>query len=182
MCIRDRAWVERAGAHLVKRHYSEPRWSASSGSAVATERVTLYGVPLVTDRTVPYGRIDPEASRDLFIRRALVEGDWSTSHRFFHDNRKLIASLAELESRARRRDILVDDEDLVAFYDRRLPAGVVSATHFDTWWKTERRRHPDLLTFTEDVLVSDAVGEAEGAGGYASLQQELARDLSLIHI
>ncbi|QQS02948.1 MAG: ATP-dependent RNA helicase HrpA [Austwickia sp.] len=172
----DPDWVERAAQHLVKRSYSEPRWSASSGSAVATERVTLYGVPLVVDRTVQYGRIDPETSRDLFIRRALVEGDWTTSHRFFHDNRKLVAQLAELESRARRRDILVQDEDLVQFYDRRIPAGVVSAAHFDAWWKAERRRHPDLLTFTEDVLVSDTVGAGEGDDGYSNLQEDLARD------
>ena len=151
----DPDWIERAAAHLVKRSYSEPRWSKSTGSAVATERATLYGVPLVVDRTVQYGRIDPQTSRDLFIRRALVEGDWDTPHRFFHDNRKLVAKLAELESRARRRDILVEDEDLVAFYDHRIPADVVSAAHFDAWWKAERRRRPDLLTFTEDVLVAE---------------------------
>ena len=180
----DPRWVEAAAQHLVKRSYSEPRWSASNGSAVATERVTLYGVPLVVDRTVQYGRIDPETSRDLFIRRALVEGDWTTSHRFFHDNRKLVARLEELESRARRRDILAGDEDLVEFYDRRLPADIVSAAHFDTWWKAERRRHPDLLTFTEDLLVNDRVEGIEGtdgagAGGptsYSSLQHQMARD------
>ncbi|MBW3086170.1 hypothetical protein KEM60_02381 [Austwickia sp. TVS 96-490-7B] len=156
-------WVEAAAAHLVKRSYSEPRWSKSSGSAIATERVTLYGVPLVTDRTVQYGRIDPHVSRDLFIRHALVEGDWDTSHRFFHDNRKLVAKLTELESRARRRDLLVDDEDLVEFYDHRLPADVVSAAHFDAWWKGERRRRPDLLTFTEDVVVAQESGGIDEA-------------------
>lgn len=159
----DPDWIERAAQHLVKRSYSEPRWSKSSGSAIATERVTLYGIPLVTDRTVQYGRIDPEVSRDLFIRHALVEGDWDTPHRFFHDNRKLVDKLAELESRARRRDILVEDEDLVDFYDHRLPKDIVSAAHFDAWWKTERRRHPDLLTFTEDVLVSEASGGLDEA-------------------
>ncbi|NLG21635.1 MAG: DUF3418 domain-containing protein, partial [Actinomycetales bacterium] len=151
----DPAWVERAAAHLVKRSYSEPRWSRSRASAVATERVTLYGVPLVADRTVAYGRIDPEVARDLFIRHGLVEGDWDTLHDFFHANRRLIRELGELEARARRRDILVDDETLVEFYDARIPEEVVSGAHFDTWWKTARRADAQLLTFTEDLLVSD---------------------------
>ena len=152
----DPAWVERAATHLVKRSYSEPRWSRSRASAVATERVTLYGVPLVADRTVPYGRIDPDVARELFIRHGLVEGDWDTRHDFFHANRRLIRELSELEARARRRDILVDDETLVSFYDARIPAEVVSGAHFDTWWKQQRRRDTQLLTFTEDLLVSDA--------------------------
>ncbi|MCO5310183.1 MAG: ATP-dependent RNA helicase HrpA [Austwickia sp.] len=159
----DPRWVEAAAQHLIKRSYSEPRWSKSSGSAIATERVTLYGVPLVVDRTVQFGRIDPVTSRDLFIRHALVEGDWDTPHRFFHDNRKLVARLQELESRARRRDILVEDEDLVAFYEARIPAEVVSGAHFDAWWKGERRRRPELLTFTEDVLVADDSGAIDEA-------------------
>ncbi|USQ77432.1 ATP-dependent RNA helicase HrpA [Ornithinimicrobium cryptoxanthini] len=150
----DPAWVERAAAHLVKRSYSEPRWSRSRASAIATERVTLYGVPLVADRTVPYGRIDPEVARDLFIRHGLVEGDWDTRHDFFHANRRLIRDVSELEARARRRDILVDDETLVEFYDARLPAEAVSGAHFDTWWKQARRADSTLLTFTEDLLVS----------------------------
>ncbi len=151
----DPAWIEEAAAHLLKRNYSEPHWSRKRAGVVANERVTLYGVPLVTARPVSYGAIDPEESRALFIRNALVEGDWDTPHRFFHDNRKLIAKLAELESRARRRDILVDEETLVEFYDTRLPASIVSGAHFDAWWKKERRRRPELLTFTEDFLVSD---------------------------
>ncbi|MDO5627756.1 MAG: ATP-dependent RNA helicase HrpA [Mobilicoccus sp.] len=151
----DPAWVEELGAHLLKRSHSEPTWSRKRAGVVATERVTLYGIPVVTDRQVSYGAIDPEASRDLFIRHALVEEDWDTPHRFFHDNRKLIAQLAELESRARRRDILVDEETLREFYDQRIPETVVSGAHFDAWWKKERRRRPDLLTFTEDFLVSD---------------------------
>ncbi|QDO88268.1 ATP-dependent RNA helicase HrpA [Ornithinimicrobium ciconiae] len=151
----DPAWVERAAAHLVKRSYSEPRWSRSRASAVATERVTLYGVPLIADRAVPYGRIDPEVARDLFIRHGLVEGDWDTRHDFFHANRRLIRELGELEARARRRDILVDDETLVDFYEARIPPEVVSGAHFDTWWKSARRQDSQLLTFTEDLLVSD---------------------------
>ncbi|NMM34682.1 MAG: ATP-dependent RNA helicase HrpA [Phycicoccus sp.] len=151
----DPAAIERLAGHLVKRSYSEPHWEKKRGSAVALEKVTLYGVPLVVGRKVGYARINPEESRDLFIRNALVEGDWETHHRFFHDNRALIKRLTELEARARRRDILVDDETLVEFYDARLPADIVSGQHFDSWWKQTRREQPDLLTFTEDLLVSD---------------------------
>jgi ATP-dependent helicase HrpA len=122
---------------------------------VAFEKVTLYGVPLVAGRKVGYAKINPQESRDLFIRHALVEGDWETHHRFFHDNRALVKRLTELEARARRRDILVDDEDLVDFYDAILPAEIVSAQHFDSWWKQVRRDQPDLLTLTEEVLVKD---------------------------
>ncbi|MHB1474510.1 MAG: ATP-dependent RNA helicase HrpA, partial [Dermatophilaceae bacterium] len=151
----DPAAIERLAGHLVKRSYSEPHWEKKRGSAVALEKVTLYGVPLVVGRKVGYARINSEESRDLFIRNALVEGDWETHHRFFHDNRTLVKRLTELEARARRRDILVDDETLVEFYDARLPAEIVSGQHFDSWWKQTRREQPDLLTFTEDLLVSD---------------------------
>ena len=151
----DPVEIERLAGHLVKHSYSEPHWEKKRGSAMALEKVTLYGVPLVVGRKVGYARINPEESRDLFIRNALVEGDWETHHRFFHDNRTLIKRLTELEARARRRDILVDDETLVEFYDARLPAEIVSGQHFDSWWKQTRREQPDLLTFTEDLLVSD---------------------------
>jgi ATP-dependent helicase HrpA len=154
----DPVWAERLGAHLVKRTFSEPRWSRKQGAVVATERVTLYGVPLVAARTVQYARINPEESRDLFIRHALVEGDWDTHHEFFTANQALLQGLSELEERARRRDIVVDDEDLVAFYDARIPADVVSQRHFDRWWKGARRESPRLLTFTEELLTRDSAG------------------------
>ena len=107
---------------------------------------------LVAARTVQYGRINPEESRDLFIRHALVEGDWETHHEFFRANQALLQRLSELEERARRRDLIVDDDTLVEFYDQRVPADVVSARHFDSWWKKARRETPQLLTFTEDLL------------------------------
>ena len=152
-------WVEQIAAHLVKRSWSEPHWSARRGSVVAKEKVTLYGVPLVADRTVTYGRIDPMTSRELFIRHALVEGDWRTRHDFFHENRRLLDDVGELEHRARRRDIVVDDEALFAFYDKRIPEHVVSGAHFDSWWKKARRSTPELLTFTEDDLVDTAADQ-----------------------
>ncbi|WP_147063758.1 ATP-dependent RNA helicase HrpA [Terrabacter aerolatus] len=154
----DPVWAEQLGEHLVKRQYSEPRWSGKRGSAVATERVTLYGVPLVVGRVVGLGRIDPELARDLFVRHALVEGDWHTQHAFLGQNAALVERLGELEARTRRRDIVVDDSTLIAFYDKRIPAEVVSGRHFDTWWKKARRETPDLLTFTEELLLRESAG------------------------
>ena len=148
--------VERLAEHLVKRQYSEPRWDAQRGSVVATERVTLYGIPLVVGRRVQYGSIDPVVSRELFIRHALVQGEWTTHHRFWHDNQKAMQRVAELEERARRRDIRVDDETLFELYDARIPADVVSTRHFDRWWKAARRQTPDLLTLTPEVLTNAA--------------------------
>ncbi|MFF4735613.1 ATP-dependent RNA helicase HrpA [Streptomyces sp. NPDC001262] len=148
-------WIEPLAQHLVKRTYSEPHWEQKQAAVMAYERVTLYGVPIVTERKVNYGRIDPETSRDLFIRNALVEGDWRTHHQFFHDNRKLLGEVEELEHRARRRDILVDDETLFDFYDQRLPEHVVSGAHFDSWWKHKRREEPELLNFEHSMLINE---------------------------
>ncbi|TCK27003.1 ATP-dependent helicase HrpA [Pseudonocardia endophytica] len=149
-------WIEPLAAHLVKKTYSEPHWSRKRASAVATERVTLHGIPLVADRTVAFGTIDAEVSRDLFLRHALVEGDWDTRHRFFHANRELLDDAEELEHRARRRDLVVDEDTLFAFYDERIPAHVVSGKHFDTWWRTESKRNPGLLDYTEEMLATEA--------------------------
>ncbi|HEY6932087.1 MAG TPA: ATP-dependent RNA helicase HrpA [Marmoricola sp.] len=151
----DPAWAERIGAHLVKRSWSEPHWSRKRESAMAYERVTLYGVPLVADRLTGIGKVQPELARELFIRHALVQGEWRARHRFFETNRRLLEEAEELEHRARRRGIVVDEHTLFDFYDARIPADVVSGAHFDTWWKQERRRHPDLLTFDPEMLVHE---------------------------
>ncbi|WP_448641291.1 ATP-dependent RNA helicase HrpA [Geodermatophilus sp. URMC 63] len=148
--------VERLAGHLVEREYSEPRWDAKRGSVVATERVTLHGIPLVVGRRVQYGSIDPVVSRELFIRHALVQGEWTTHHRFWADNQRALQRVAELEERARRRDIRVDDETVFELYDARIPADVVSTRHFDRWWKQARRETPDLLTLTPQVLTNAA--------------------------
>ncbi|MFF8643909.1 ATP-dependent RNA helicase HrpA [Streptomyces sp. NPDC015345] len=152
-------WVEPLAQHLLKRTYSEPHWEKDQAAVVATEKVTLYGVPIVTDRKVNYGRIDPEVSRDLFIRNALVEGDWRTHHKFFAANRKLLTEVEELEHRARRRDILVDDETLFDFYDQRVPQEVVSGAHFDSWWKKKQREEPELLDFERSMLINEKAGD-----------------------
>ncbi len=145
--------IERVGAHLVIRSYSEPHWGARRGEVMAFERVTLYGLPLVVGRRVGYAQFDPQLARDLFIRHALVEGDWQTSHHFLRDNAALREELAEMEERGRRRDLLVGDEEIYAFYDARIPADVVSARHFDAWWRKQRHKTPDLLTLTRDDLL-----------------------------
>ncbi|WP_240138447.1 ATP-dependent RNA helicase HrpA [Streptomyces sp. MUM 178J] len=149
-------WVEPLAQHLVKRTYSEPHWEKDAAAVMAYEKVTLYGVPIVAQRKVNYGRIDPEISRELFIRNALVEGDWRTHHKFFADNRKLLTEVEELEHRARRRDILVDDETLFDFYDQRVPEHVVSGAHFDSWWKNKRREEPELLDFEREMLIRES--------------------------
>ncbi|MET9112928.1 ATP-dependent RNA helicase HrpA [Streptomyces longwoodensis] len=149
-------WVEPLAEHLLKRTYSEPHWEKDQAAVMAYEKVTLYGVPIVAQRKVNYGRIDPEVSRELFIRNALVEGDWRTHHKFFADNRRLLSEVEELEHRARRRDIVVDDETLFDFYDQRVPDHVVSGAHFDSWWKRKRQEQPDFLDFEREMLIRES--------------------------
>ncbi|MFJ8488564.1 ATP-dependent RNA helicase HrpA [Streptomyces sp. NPDC094038] len=149
-------WVEPLAEHLLKRTYSEPHWEKDQAAVMAFEKVTLYGVPIVADRKVNYGRIDPEASRELFIRNALVEGDWRTHHKFFADNRRLLSEVEELEHRARRRDIVVDDDTLFDFYDQRVPEHVVSGAHFDSWWKHKRHEQPEFLDFEREMLIRES--------------------------
>ncbi|MFQ2876228.1 ATP-dependent RNA helicase HrpA [Mycobacterium sp. MS3] len=145
--------VERVAGELVQRTYSEPHWDAQRGEVLAYERVTLYGLPLVARRRVGYAKVEPAVARELFIRHALVEGDWHTRHHFFRDNARQRAELEELEERARRRDLLIGDDDVFALYEARIPADVVTARHFDGWWKKQRHRTPDLLTFSRDDLL-----------------------------
>lgn len=159
----DPRWAEQLGAHLVKRTYSEPSWSRKRQAVMARERVTLYGVPLAADRAVSYGKVDPELSREIFIRHALVYGEWDTRHRFFQQNRRLLAEAEELEHRARRRDLVVDEHTLFDFYDARVPEGIVSGAHFDRWWKDARRTQPELLTFDPAMLTHDTADEVREA-------------------
>ncbi|TGZ34535.1 hypothetical protein EQ875_02266 [Photobacterium damselae subsp. damselae] len=145
-------WVEPLAQHLLKRSYSEPHWEKKSAAVHAFEKVTLYGIPVVAKRKVNYGRIDPTISREIFIRSALVEGDWDTKHKFFQQNRKLLREVEELEHKSRRRDILIDDEQLFEFYDQRIDLSVVSGRHFDTWWKKASKENPELLNFEREML------------------------------
>ncbi|MBC3185401.1 ATP-dependent RNA helicase HrpA [Corynebacterium sp. zg-331] len=152
----DPAWVERLAGTLLKRQYSDPVWSRSRATAVVQEKATLYGVTIYADRTVPYHRVDPEAARGLFIRHALVEGDWATQHRFFHDNAAALAQAAEVEDKARRRGLVADEDVLYEFYEQRIPASITTGAHFDSWWKKKRRADPHALTLTSEALLHDA--------------------------
>ncbi|HEI8864938.1 TPA: ATP-dependent RNA helicase HrpA [Serratia odorifera] len=152
-------WIEPLAQHLVKHHYSEPHWSKSQGAVMASEKVTLFGLPIVAARQVNYSNLDPLLCRELFIRHALVEGDWQTRHAFFSANLKLRAEVEELEHKSRRRDILVDDETLFSFYDRRIPSDVVSGRHFDRWWKQTARQQPELLNFEKEMLIKQGANQ-----------------------
>jgi ATP-dependent helicase HrpA len=157
----DPAWAESIAGDLVKRSYSEPHWEKKQGAAVAYERATLYGVPLVVKRRVQFARIDPAYARELFIRHALVEGEWDLDRvdkrisAFDRANRALRKELAELEERTRRRDILYDDEAIFEFYDARIPSDVATTRTFETWWRKARAETPDLLTMTQETLAGE---------------------------
>ncbi len=146
-------WVEPLAEHLVKRTYSEPRWEPARASVVATERVTLYGLPVVAGRTIAYGRVDAPLSRALFLRRALVEDEWESPHEFVEENRRRLAEVERLEQRTRRRDLLVGDDVRLDFFDARVPQDVLSGFHFDRWWREARRKDPELLTYPRGLLL-----------------------------
>ena len=152
----DPAWVENLGGDLLKHNYSEPTWSRKRAAAIAHQKSTLYGVPIVADRTVPYHHVDPAAARDMFIRNALIAGDWNTHHAFFKANAQALDDAAAYEEKARRRGLIVDEDTLFDFYDQRIPAKVTTGRHFDSWWKKERRRTPDLLDFDPAKLIDDS--------------------------
>ncbi len=155
----DPAWAETIAGELVKRSYSEPHWEKQQGAVVAWEKVTLYGVPIIARRRMQYARIDPELARELFIRHALVDGDWQSPEPFDRANRALREQLAQVEERTRRRDILQDDEAVFDFYDARIPDDVCSTRTFEGWWRRTRLETPELLTLT----LADLVEEPESA-------------------
>ncbi len=147
------AWAERLGEHLVRRSYGEPRWDERRGAAVTAETVTLYGLPIVSGRTVPYDRIDRSGARWLFIRHALVLREWATHHGFLERNRLFRDRVQGLEARVRRGHLL-DEDELHAFYAERLPEDVTSGRRFDQWFK--RLGDPHALDLTDDVLAAGA--------------------------
>ncbi|WP_449283573.1 DUF3418 domain-containing protein [Leucobacter sp.] len=155
----DPAWAEELAGPLAKRQLSEPRWEKKQGAAVAYERVTLYGVPIVDRRRVQLSRFDAAHARELFIRHALVDGEWDSPQAFDRANRQLRRELEQLEERTRRRDIVGDDEAVFEFYDARIPQQVTSVRDFEGWWKQEQRKQPKLLTMRREDLLED---ETEG--------------------
>ncbi|MDX1588604.1 MAG: ATP-dependent RNA helicase HrpA [Oleiphilaceae bacterium] len=146
-------WIEPLASHIIKRQYAEPHWERKRAQVIALETQTLYGLTIVSGRRVGYASIDPETSREIFIRRALVEGDYSTKAPFVRANQALTATVEALEEKVRRRDLLVDEETLFQFYHERLPAEIVSGRHFETWWKSLDSDPLKALELTEeDVL------------------------------
>jgi ATP-dependent helicase HrpA len=148
-------WVESVAGHLVKHGYSEPHWEKKRGQVAAYEKVTLFGLPLVPKRKVNYGPLDPLVSREIFIRFALVEGDFHTRAPFWRHNRELIQYVEDLEHRARRRDLLVDDEVIYEYYDRRIPEGIYSTPQFEKWLRGITREQPKLLHMREEDLLRE---------------------------
>jgi ATP-dependent helicase HrpA len=155
--------IERAAAHLVTRSHDEPWWEPERGASTTTERVSLYGLPLVTGRRIAYDRVDPEDARRMFLRHALVDGDWDGHHAFVRANQEQVADVVALEERV-RRDLLVDDEALWAFFDARVPDDITTARRFDRWWKREQDRQPDLLTYRAEDLIDPAAGRVDTSG------------------
>ncbi len=150
-------WIEQQASHLIKRSYSEPHWQKKSGTVGAFENQTLFGLPIVVKRKITYTNIEPTLCRELFIRYALVQGEFITRHQFFKDNQELRDDIEDLEHKSRRRDILVDDETLFLFYDKRIPSNIASAQQFDSWWNKEKQQTPDLLNYQRnDLMAHDA--------------------------
>lgn len=157
----DPTWLEEVGAHLVRRTHADPWWDEERAAAVTAETVTLYGLTIASDRTVQVARFDPAAARELFIRHALVEGEWDRRHAFVTHNRRQFADVMETEARGRLGDILVDDDVLVAWFDERIPGEIVSAVEFDRWWRDQRPKTPTLLDLDPDVLIDPGAASVD---------------------
>lgn len=147
-------WIEPLAEHLSKKHYSEPRWSKKQGTTIANEKITLYGLPIVNCRVVNYNHIDPALSRELFIKHALIEGDFDSKYDFLSKNQKLVDEVLELEHKSRRQDILVDETLLYKFYDNKIPLSVTGAIEFASWWKQQQLIEPNCLLLTKEILIN----------------------------
>ena len=162
-------WIEPLASSLVKRSYSDPYWSIKNGAAMCKEKVTLYGLTLVADRPVLLSSTGtPGANalaREMFIEHALVNGEWHSHQKFMERNRQALAEAADTESKLRVRGLVADERALAMFYDERIPDSIVSAAHFNSWWKDERQRHGKLLDFTQEFLLG---GRSAGAEDFPS--------------
>jgi ATP-dependent helicase HrpA len=152
-------WLEQVGAHLLKKQLLDPHWEKKAGEVTALERATLYGIVIYSGRKTNYGRVDPAGAREIFIREALVNDQWETPLPFLAANHKLIKQVEDLEHKARRQDVLVDDELIYAFYDQQLPADVCSGYSFERWYREEAKKNPQLLLLTrEELMRHEAAG------------------------
>ncbi len=155
----EAAWLEQVGAHLLRKQLLDPHWEKKSGEVIALERATLYGLLVYSGRRVPFGKVDPQSAREIFIREALVQGQWETNLPFLAANHKMIAKVEELEHKSRRQDVLVDDELIFAFYDQQIPADVCSGRLLETWYRNEVKRQSNLLLLSrEELMRHEAAG------------------------
>ena len=180
-------WIESAAGHLVKRSYSEPHWEKKRGQVAGYEKVTLFGLVLVSRRKINFSPVDPVIAREIFIRSALVDEDFHTRAPFWHHNQELIADVRDREAKARRRDILVDEERLYAFYDQRIPPGISTTPDFESWLRKAAETDPKGLYLSEaDLIREDAQGvekhDFPDALELNGVQLPLEYHLSLIHI
>jgi ATP-dependent helicase HrpA len=157
-------WLPQIAGHVIKTQLLEPHWEKKAAEVIALERATLYGIVIYSNRRINFGQIDPAAAREIFIREALVAGEWDTKLPFVAANRKLIAQVEELEHKSRRQDVLVDDELIHAFYDQQLPADVCSGYSLERWYREEVKRQPRLLMLTrEELMRHEAAGITSSA-------------------
>ncbi|MCB5187755.1 ATP-dependent RNA helicase HrpA [Methylobacillus caricis] len=157
-------WIEPLARGLTQSHYSDPRWDRKPAQVVAWERVSLYGLTVIPRRRVHYGPVNPQESREIFIREALANMEFDTKAEFFSANRRLIAEIEELEHKARRQDVLVDEHALFAFYDAILPQGIINGAGFEKWREAAEKDNPRLLYLTRDHLMR------HGAAGITEVQ------------
>ncbi|MDP3822663.1 MAG: ATP-dependent RNA helicase HrpA [Burkholderiales bacterium] len=152
-------WLPQIAGHIIKTQLLEPHWEKKAAEVIALERATLYGIVIYSNRRVNFGNVDAAAAREIFIREALVAGEWETKLPFVAVNHKLIAQVEELEHKSRRQDVLVDDELIHAFYDQQLPADVCSGHSLERWYREEVKRQPNLLLLTrEELMRHEAAG------------------------
>ena len=159
MCAKiDVSWLEPLAAHLIKRSYSEPHWEKKRGAVAAFEQISLYGLVIVPKRKITYTKIDPIVCREMFIREALVHGDSTINEAFLQQNNNLVAQIEDLEDKARRKDFLVEEDDLVEFYLERIPSTIDCQATFLKWWKNAKHKQPDLLNFSKAQLLKQDSG------------------------
>jgi ATP-dependent helicase HrpA len=168
----DPGWIEPLAAHLVTRTYSDPHWDRKAGGAMAKEKVTLFGLPIVAERRVRYSAIDPAASRELLIQHGLVEGELNTRAEFFRHNRQLLANLDRLAAKTRQRELIADPLALYRFFDARLPAEVCDGPRLEKWLRETERKTPKLLFLSEE----DVLGDPSTSGGAEAYPDELRID------
>jgi ATP-dependent helicase HrpA len=152
-------WLEQVGSHLLKKQLLDPHWEKKSAEVIALERATLYGLVVYSGRRVPFGKIDPQTAREIFIREGLVQAQWDTALPFLSANLKMIAKVEELEHKSRRQDVLVDEELIYAFYDQQIPADVCSGRMLESWYWQEVKKQPRLLLLSrEELMRHEAAG------------------------